>query len=224
MKSLVFALVFSAALAAQPKEVAYIAHGAGWTTSIIAVAGAEPAQFRVDYNIRGSIGETQPFKAITGATYAQLLSIGPNGTVQIDSANGPWLEIGYGELTALAGKPTFTVLYRYEGNEAATLAPRPLTAAVTSYSTDGFVTGIALVNPDEVEAPVRMQFFNEAGALLHTSDLGLRAKHHMIFNLGNFLPQVANTKGTMRITSSVGVAAVNLRVGPQKQIVAYPVR
>jgi hypothetical protein len=77
--------------------------------------------------------------------------------------------------------------------------------------TVGYTTGIALTNPNSMDATVHASFLDENNHLIGVGQIGVRANGHASVVLSGVQPGIVLTRGTVSLTSNVPVFGLGIR-------------
>ena len=90
-------------------------------------------------------------------------------------------------------------------------------------NTEGFVTGVAMVNPSETSvSTVTMNFRLEDGRRIHLDQFIMDPREHRAFALNAAFPQTRNRKGTIEfIAHGGGIALLGLRFSPRGTFTSF---
>ncbi|HYK88785.1 MAG TPA: hypothetical protein VE398_08450, partial [Acidobacteriota bacterium] len=155
----------------------------------------------------------------SGSQFTLNLDAGATSILQTDgSGNGA---VGAAKVTATAviGVSAIFTIYDANGNymtEAGVGSSDPLTDFVLPVdSTGAFLTGLALFNPGDSAAAITLTLINTDGGQADSpASKSLSAGGHTAFFVaaaGQLFPSVTNFRGTLRVRSSVPIAALVLR-------------
>jgi hypothetical protein len=202
-----------------PKTIAHIASGGGWKTTFLLVnADTKAASF------------TLKFWDDSGSPVA--LSLGPDGmTSSFTGMIQPGalrVVVASGGVSVVSGWASLTVTGAISGTAIFGLSTpgQPDSEAAVPFSTSGgthlfmpydyspgYSTAIALVNSSTTQpALVKVTFTDDAGRVLASGvQVTVLPNGHTARVLSMLFPGIANTRGTMALTSSVPVFGLGIR-------------
>ena len=201
----------------------HIAAGGQWTTSFTLInIDAIPAPYTLSFfkddgtPLTLSIGG----KSVTSVVDPVGIPIGGSVVLQTDS--GPVELQGWASLATTGGKIAGTAVFRShlanrtdDFEAAVPLASQVDHRFIIAFdNTDGFVTGIALANPDpSIAAQIVVTFRDENGAQIVARPLSMNAMTHMAFLVPSDLnyPETAGKRGVVEFKTVNHIAALGLR-------------
>ncbi len=236
MRSLAVLLLFTSSLVAagninrvgfdQSYDVLpHIVFGGTWVTSITLVnMGHEPVQVPVSFF--GSDGEPVEVPIVNVGSFSELtVGIAAHGGVTLITENLPnrpnvegWAKLDLTCCAAVSGLAIFR--QRTDRNDSEAVVP--LSSSLTVNSTlifdnkDGFITGIAMVNPSETSvATITANFRKADGTRIHLDQFMMNPREHRAFALPNQYPQTEDLDGTIEFLSFGGtISILGLRFSP----------
>jgi hypothetical protein len=204
------------------RAIPQVAFGGGWQTAInILNMDAAEVNFRILF--RTPAGEAWAVPLAGRGSAAQFdirLRRGESVTLTTEDQGG--LQEGWARLEvdccfALGGFSVFR--QRVAGRpdfEAVVPFSRPAASSFLLYDNSaGFVTGVAVANGlPTVNGNLFVRIRDEAGNLLGTRDLQLPRDGRIVGALTQLLPETANRKGSLEISSTGSFAVLGLRFNP----------
>jgi hypothetical protein len=198
----------------------HIADGGQWITSFTLInIDAIPAPFTLSFYDDNGLPLALSIGGTSATSVSNSISIGGSMVVQTDG--GPVVRQGWASLSTTGGKIAGTAVFRSHLADRADdfEAAVPLASQVDHRfiiafdNTSGFVTGIALANPDPVPsaAQIVVTFRDESGTQIVTRPLSLAAKGHTAFLVDLNYPETAGKRGVVEFNSVNHIAGLGLR-------------
>jgi len=211
---------------------AHLADGQGWTSDIILMSlGSTPQCFSVQ--IYGNTGAPLAVPLVSYGTQSSVrICLQPLGSATLKStgASSPliegWVLLGCDPMLSFCfggpgapiagsivfrrstpGQPDFEAAVPFDDNSVSHVA-------LPFDNTNGFLTGLALTNPQKSQTVVTFVLHAEDGTQLFVTAFSLGPRQHMSFVLPTTYPQTAGTRGVLEITSTSGVGVLGLRFNP----------
>lgn len=203
------------------QAISQIADGTGWKTTIVLTnLDTAPASYTLRFWKGDGTAQTFPLGA-NGAGVQQLTGTIPvNGSQTLETpGTANTLSQGWGELTtsnAIGGTAIFR--QRVQGRQDSEGSVR-LTTPVSKKvllpfdNTQGFVTALALVNPDATKtATIAATFFDEAGNQIAADSLSLAAHGQLPFAMPDRFAATAGKRGVAQFsTTDINLTGLGLR-------------
>jgi hypothetical protein len=200
-----------------------VADGGNWeTTMVLANTDEEPAPFTLSFRRFDGTPLTMPLDYIGPVTnYADVIPVGGSSTIHTaGSANE--LSQGWAEVVAAKSAGGMTI-FRQLGVNLDTEVAVPIRSKTGNHfllpfdNTEGFVTAIAILNPDHTQpAAVSISFRDENGKQISTESLVVSPNDRQAFVLASEFPQVVNQRGVAEFSSpNIQLSAFGLRASPR---------
>jgi hypothetical protein len=203
----------------------HIVFGGTWVTTITLVnMGHEPVQVPISFF--GEDGEPLEVPIQDVGAYSELtVGIAAHGGISLLTENHSsepevegWVKLDLTCCTAVSGMAIFR--QRTNRNDSEAVVPLSSSVAVSSTmifdNTDGFITGLAMVNPSETSvATITANFRRADGTRIYLDQFTMNPREHRAVALPDAYPQTKNLDGTIEFLSYGGtVALLGLRFSP----------
>jgi hypothetical protein len=224
-------------LASASLRVAHVADGQSWQTSIrlVNLDLVNQSSFTLQFHP----GQDTPAGAVLNLTSGAVSNnrvtgiIPPGGsfTVTTQGSRGGALWQGWAQMTATTSVGGFAIFKSLASDTQDLEGAVPLNASGSSRflipfdNTAGYVTGLAIVNPDAVQqAMITAAFRDTAGnPLFPPSAFPMAANGHQAFSLTDKFA-VAGRSGVADFSSSLGdVFGIGLRFSPRSAFTSIPI-
>jgi hypothetical protein len=204
-------------------RIPQVADGNGWKTTIVLVnTDSDPAPFTVTFRNAYGVPVAMPLNGIGPVTeYSDVIPAGGSRTIETQGTAANLIQ-GWGEV--IAGKSiNGTAIFRqHAAGSVDTEGAVPLKASAGKHflvpfdNTQGFVTAMAMLNPDSAQtAHVSTTFRDENGQLISTQSIVLAVGSRQAFVLPTQFPELANVRGVAEFSSAVEISALGLRASPR---------
>ena len=205
-------------------RIPQVADGNGWKTSIVLVnTDTNAAPFTVSFRKADGSPAAMPLSgAGSVTTYSDVIPTGGSRTIETQGTASNLIQ-GWGEVVAGKSISGTAVFRQHAAGSVDTEGAVPLKASAGKHflvpfdNTQGFVTAMAMLNPDSAQtATVSIVFRDENGQLISSESIVLAPGTRQAFVLPSQFPEVANLRGVAEFTSpSVGISALGLRASPR---------
>ena len=213
--------------------VSQVVDGMGWTTTIILV---NTDTVPVSFTLRFWKGSGSPLPLALGAdgtvqAVSGQIPVGGARTIQTDGVAAA-LQQGWAELVtsqAVSGTAVFRQQVAGQPDSEAAVpviassgGPRALLLPFDC--TQGFATGVALVNPDpNRSADITVNFRDENGSSISTGSINLPARGQTALNLTAIFPAVSGTRGVAEFSApGLELYGLGLRFSPAGTFTSLP--
>jgi hypothetical protein len=204
-------------------RIPQVADGSGWKTTIVLVnTDSDPAPFTLTFRSADGSPVAIPLLGIGAVTdYADVIPIGGIRTIETRGLANNLVQ-GWGEV--IAGKSiNGTAIFRqHTPGTVDTEGAVPLKSSSGKHflvpfdNTQGFITAIAMLNPDSSQtATVNISFRDENGAPITAGSIVLKPGTRQAFVLPSQFSGLANERGIAEFTSAVEISALGLRASPR---------
>jgi hypothetical protein len=226
----VFSLVLP--LSAQSLTIPHVVDGAGWQSTIVLTnMSSNPASATLIFHKETTGGNTQPWNLLFKETTSTAgLSMAGGSSLFLHTAGtASDLSQGWGELNADAGVTGYVVFtIRVPGHQdqdgTAPVAASANRLLVPYDDSNGFVTGIAVVNPTGTPQDISVGFRTTTGGVATAMLPTVPAGGHMSFVLSQQFPVIQGHEGLAEFYSATGnFSMIALRVNPTSSFTAAPV-
>ena len=217
------AIPVSLAITGNHLRIPQVADGASWKTTIVLVNNdSTPAPFTISFNGADGTPLSLPLESLGQVTtYSDTIAVGGSRTI---NSQGQANDLSQGWAEVVAGKSISgtTIFRQHLSDTADSEGAVPIQTGSGKHfllafdNTAGFVTSMAILNPDSSQgANVTVAFRDEHGQPITTKTLGLNAGNRQAIVLPSQFPEVANQRGVAEFTSSsVEGSAFGLRFNP----------
>lgn len=204
-------------------RIPQVADGNGWKTTIVLVnTDSDPAPFTISFRNAAGSPVSIPLISVGPVTdYSDVIPVGGSRTIETQGTASNLIQ-GWAEVVAGKSINGTAIFRQHAAGSVDTEGAVPLkTSAGTHFlvpfdNTQGFVTAMAMLNPDSAQtAHVSVTFRDENGQLISTGSLVLVAGTRQAFVLSSQFPEVANLRGVAEFSSPVEVSALGLRASPR---------
>jgi hypothetical protein len=189
---------------------------------VLANTDEEPSPFSLSFHRFDGTPLTMPLDSIGPVTkYSDVIPVGGSSTIDTaGSANE--LSQGWAEVVAAKSAGGMTI-FRQLGVNLDTEVAVPIRSKTGNHfllpfdNTEGFVTAIAILNPDHTQpATVSIVFRDENGKQISTESLVVSPNDRQAFVLASQFPEVANERGVAEFNSpNIQLSAFGLRASPR---------
>lgn len=224
----------------QPRAgvIAQLASGGGWKTSIVLLnPTSSPAQVRV--NLMAEDGTplvlpltvSQAGSSVTVSAAVVDRTIASNGLLQIDTeALISTTSVGWADVRSSAALSGYAIFRQRSGSGSDSEGTSPLetkfpTNVLVSYDhTNGFSTGVALVNLDSTGTLTAIMR-DDSGNELGRDAIAIGAGGHTSFSMTDRFPVLSGRRGTVEFVNNQnsGTVALGLRFSPTLSFTSLPV-
>jgi len=226
------ALLLWLPVSGQNLTIPHVVDGGGWQSTIVLTnTTPNPASATLVFHKETTGGNTQPwtppFKEVVSTSGLSLL--GGSSLFLHTAGTDSTLSQGWGELNADAGVIGYVVFtIRTPGHQdqdgTAPIAASTSRLLVPYDDSNGFVTGIAVVNPTSSAQTIQVGFRTTTGGVAMASLPSVPAGGHMSFVLSQQFPVIQGHEGLAEFTSTTGTfSMIALRVNPTSSFTAAPV-
>ena len=204
-------------------RIPQVADGNGWKTTIVLVnTDTDPAPFTLSFRNAFGIPVAMPLQGIGPVSnYSDVIPVGGSRIIETPGTSSSLIQ-GWGEVVA-AKSITGTAIFRqHSPGSVDTEGAVPLKSSSGTHflvpfdNTQGFVTAMAMLNPDSTRtATVGVVFHDENGQQISTGSLVLAPGTRQAFVLPTQFSSLANQRGVAEFTSPVEISALGLRASPR---------
>jgi hypothetical protein len=219
-------------LGAQSLTVPHVVDGGGWQSTIVLTnTTSNPASATLIFHQETTGGNTQPWTPpFQEVVSTSGLSLAGGSSLFLHTAGtAADLSQGWAELNAdpgVTGYVVFTIRVPGHQDQDGT-APIGASASrllVPYDDSNGFVTGIAVVNPTSSAQTISVGFRTTTGGVAMAALPSVPAGGHMSFVLSQQFPVIQGHEGLAEFTSITGTfSMIALRVNPTSSFTAAPV-
>ena len=204
-------------------RIPQVADGSGWKTTIVLVnTDSDPAPYTLSFRDAFGIPIALPLQGIGPVTsYSDVIPVGGSRTIETQGTASNLIQ-GWGEVVAAKSINGTAIFRQHAAGSVDTEGAVPLKSSsgihflVPFDNTQGFVTAMAMLNPDSARtATVNIVFRDENGQQISTGSLVLGPGTRQAFVLPNQFSGLANQRGVAEFTSAVEVSALGLRASPR---------
>jgi len=219
---------------AQVLTLPHVLDGGGWQSTIVltnssASAASVSLIFHQDVSGGGSLPWNPPFQEVSSTSHIVMAS----GSSLYLHTNGTAASLteGWAEMDADAGVSAYVVFtnshpaggVQYDEGTAPAVAPSNR-ILVPYDDSNGFVTGIAIVNPTAADQTISVGFRTVDGLVSVNALPTLKAMTHTAFVLSQTFPVIAGHRGLAEFYSATGnISMIGLRFNPTQSFTAAPV-
>ena len=217
---------------AQSLTIPHVVDGGGWQSTIV-LTNTTPnaASVNMTFHRETTGGNTEawtpPFQEVVSTSGMSLA--GGSSLFLHTVGTASTLSQGWGELNAdqgVIGYVVFTI--RVPGHQdqdgTAPIGASTNHLLVPYDDSNGFVTGIAVVNPTSSAESIQVAFRTTTGGVATATLPSVPAGGHMSFVLSQQFPIIQGHEGLAEFTSSTGTfSMIALRVNPTSSFTAAPV-
>ena len=201
------------------KTIPHIANGDGWKTTFLLVStAAQAANFTLNFwsdagaELTLPVGDDGVVSSLTGTLQPGELRV-------IQTTGAGELVTGWAELTDLTGAIGGTAIFALQSpGQSDSEAAVPFSTAASAHLfmpydySPGYSTGIAFTNPNASAATITATFTDDGGHNLGSRPtITVPAHGHASAVLGDLLPAIVGTRGTVSLTSDVPIFGLGIR-------------
>ena len=204
-------------------RIPQVADGNGWKTTIVLVnTDSDPAPYTLSFRNAFGIPVAMPLQGIgTVTTYSDVIPVGGSRTIETQGTASNLIQ-GWGEVVAAKSINGTAIFRQHAAGSVDTEGAVPLKSSSGKHflvpfdNTQGFVTAMAMLNPDSARtATVNIVFRDENGQQISTGSLVLGPGTRQAFVLPIQFSGLANQRGVAEFTSPVEISALGLRASPR---------
>ena len=204
-------------------RIPQVADGNGWKTTIVLEnTDSDPAPFTLSFRNAFGIPVAMPLQGIGPVTnYSDVIPVGGSRIIETPGNAGSLIQ-GWGEVVASKSINGTAIFRQHAAGSVDTEGAVPLRPSSGNHflvpfdNTQGFVTAMAMLNPDSARtATVNAVFRDENGQPLSTGSLVLGPGTRQAFVLPSQFTGLANQRGVAEFTSAVEISALGLRASPR---------
>jgi len=204
-------------------RIPQVADGSGWKTTIVLVnTDTDPAPYTLSFKNAFGIPVAVPLQGIGPVTsYSDVIPVGGSRTIETQGTASSLIQ-GWGEVVAAKSINGTAIFRQHAAGRVDTEGAVPLKSSSGNHflvpfdNTQGFVTAMAMLNPDSTRtAAVNIVFRDENGQQISTGSLVLGAGTRQAFVLPSQFSGLANQRGVAEFTSPVEISGLGLRASPR---------
>ena len=204
-------------------RIPQVADGSGWKTTIVLVnTDSDPAPYMLSFRDAYGRAVAIPLQGIGPVTtYSDVIPVGGSRTIETQGTASSLIQ-GWGEVVAAKSISGTAIFRQHAAGSVDTEGAVPLKSSSGNHflvpfdNTLGFVTAMAMLNPDNVQtAIVNCVFRDEDGQQISNGSLVLQPGTRQAFVLPFLFSGLANQRGVAEFTSPVEISALGLRASPR---------
>jgi hypothetical protein len=204
-------------------RIPQVADGNGWMTTIVLVnTDSDPAPYTLSFRNAYGSPVALPLQGIgTVSNYSDVIPVGGSRTIVTQGTSSNLIQ-GWGEVVAAKSINGTAIFRQHAAGSVDTEGAVPLKSSSGNHflvpfdNTQGFVTAMAMLNPDSAQtATVNIVFRDEDGQQISTGSLVLGPGTRQAFVLPSQFYGLANERGVAEFTSTVEISALGLRASPR---------
>jgi hypothetical protein len=214
-------------------SMAHLAVGQGWNTSVELINyGPATAQAHLKFFDDNGSPLALPFtvgaNATTTSTVDQPMAPYSRTVIQSNALDGSPLQIGSAQLST-DGNVSGFIRFRYGPKNQEAIVPiasRNANSYVLAFDdTNGFATGVAVVNAAATQATIPVVIRDESGVQIGVGVVSLPANGHSSFVLSDRFGATANQRGTIEFGTPSGgqISVLGIRFPPSTAFSTIPV-
>jgi hypothetical protein len=192
-----------------------LAFGGGWYTALyFANPTASAMSVKADFFDGNGAALSVPILG-SGAVSTQTIQLPPNGSIVLEAPNSGNLQQGWVGVEMPSGATGYGVFRqsvsgRADQEAVVPLGPKEKQSATLVWDDSGYTTAIAVVNPSDAPAAVKLDVFQDDGTQVGTVDINLGPKSKTAFNLRDQpgMAGVTGKRGMARFTVTNGAVSV----------------
>jgi hypothetical protein len=204
-------------------RIPQVADGNGWKTTIVLVnTDLDPAPYTLSFRSAYGSPVAIPLQGMGSVTsYSDVIPVGGSRIIETQGTASSLIQ-GWGEVVAAKSINGTAIFRQHAPGRVDTEGAVPLKSSSGNHflvpfdNTLGFVTAMAMLNPDGVQsATVNVVFRDENGQQISTGSIVLGPGTRQAFVLPSQFSGLANQRGVAEFTSPVEISALGLRASPR---------
>lgn len=204
-------------------RIPQVADGNGWQTTIVLVnTDTDPAPFTLSFRNAYGMPVAMPLQGVGPVTtYSDVIPVGGSRIIETPGTASNLIQ-GWGEVVAAKSINGTAIFRQHAAGSVDTEGAVPLKSGSGNHflvpfdNTQGFVTAMAVLNPDSaLTATANIVFRDENGQQISTGSLVLGPGTRQAFALPTQYSGLANQRGVAEFTSTVELSALGLRASPR---------